>query len=69
MVAVLWSQGKHRAAIRLEELWNALAQQQEFSLLCGYPSSAVEQPELSSSLAEVCACHSEVTGRQTSHVR
>lgn len=69
MVAVLWSQGKHRAAIRLEELWNALAQQQEFSLLCGYPSSAVEQPEWSSSLAEVCACHSEVTGRQTSHVR
>jgi hypothetical protein len=65
MVALLWAQGKHRAAIRLEELWNALAQRQQFSLLCGYPASSVEQPELSSALAEVCACHSQVTGRLT----
>jgi hypothetical protein len=64
MVAVLWAQGKHRAAIRLEELWNALARLQDFSLLCGYPASAVEQPALASALQEVCACHSQVTGRR-----
>ena len=63
MVAVLWAQGKHRAAIRLEELWNALARQREFSLLCGYPASAVQQLALASALEEVCACHSQVTGR------
>jgi hypothetical protein len=64
MVAVLWAQGKHRAAIRLEELWNALAQRRDFSLLCGYPASAVEQPALATALEEVCACHSQITGRR-----
>jgi hypothetical protein len=63
MVAVLWAEGKHKAAIRLEELWNALGRQQEFSLLCGYPRSAVEQPTLASALEKVCACHSQVNGR------
>jgi hypothetical protein len=62
MVAVLWAQGKHKAAIRLEELWNTLATQRDFSLLCGYPSSVFETPDLSSALKEVCACHSQVTG-------
>ncbi len=62
MVAVLWAHGKHRAAIRLEELWNTLATQQEFSLLCGYPSSEFQGSDLTSGLLEVCACHSEVIG-------
>ena len=61
MVAVLWAQGKHKAAIRLEELWNELAKQQDFSLLCGYPASAFEQ---SAALEAVCACHTQVTGRR-----
>lgn len=63
MVAVLWAQGKHRAAVRLEELWNRLGQQMEFSLLCGYPASTVTDPEVASALAQVCECHSQVTGR------
>ena len=63
MVAVLWAQGRHRAAIRLEGLWNQLAQQREFALLCGYPAFAVE-PQ-STDLQEVCACHSQVTGLPT----
>ena len=63
MVAVLWAQGKHRAAIRLEKLWNRLGQQMEFSLLCGYPTSTVTDPEVVSALAQVCECHSQVTGR------
>ncbi len=36
MVDVLWKQGKPDAAIRLEMLWNRLAQQYGFALLCGY---------------------------------
>jgi hypothetical protein len=63
MVAVLWAAGKHRAAIRLEELWNRLAQERQFSLLCGYPASTVAAPEVSEALAQVCECHSQVTGR------
>ncbi len=36
MVDVLWQQGERDAAVRLEKLWNQLAQTQEFSLLCAY---------------------------------
>ena len=36
MVDVLWKAGDTVAAIRLETLWNKLAQTHDFSLLCGY---------------------------------
>ena len=36
MVDVLWKQGHSDAAIRLEVLWNRLAQRFGFALLCGY---------------------------------
>jgi hypothetical protein len=36
MVDVLWKDGKADAAIRLEMLWNKLAAQHGFALLCGY---------------------------------
>jgi len=39
MVDVLWKEGKPEAAIRLEMLWNKLAQQHGFALLCGYSMS------------------------------
>jgi hypothetical protein len=36
MVDILWKRGHAGAAIKLETLWNRLAQTQEFALLCGY---------------------------------
>lgn len=36
MVDVLWKQRRQKAAIRLEILWNKLAAQYGFALLCGY---------------------------------
>lgn len=36
MVDLLWKDGKPDAAIRLEMLWNRLAQRYGFALLCGY---------------------------------
>jgi hypothetical protein len=36
MVDVLWQAGQMDAAIRLEILWNELARNHSFSLLCGY---------------------------------
>lgn len=36
MVDVLWKKGMPDAAIRLEMLWNRLAQRHGFALLCGY---------------------------------
>jgi hypothetical protein len=36
MVNVLWKDGLSSAAIRLETLWNELANSHDFKLLCGY---------------------------------
>ena len=36
MVDLLWRKGKTAAAIRLEILWNQLASDYDFELLCGY---------------------------------
>ena len=60
MVAVLCAEGKQRAAIRLEELWNKLAMQCEFSLLCGYPLLAFQGHDNALAFQHICACHSQV---------
>ena len=36
MVALLCAEGRHDAALRLEELWNLLARQHSFALYCAY---------------------------------
>jgi hypothetical protein len=36
MVDLLWKDGMEAAAVRLEMLWNQLANSRKFSLLCGY---------------------------------
>jgi hypothetical protein len=60
MVAVLWAEGKTRAAIRLEELWNELASQHAFSLLCAYPMSAFPDQKDNLSFLQVCQTHTHV---------
>ena len=40
MVALLWAEGNIAATLRLEELWNDLAERQPFSLLCAYPAQS-----------------------------
>ena len=62
MVALLWADGNHLAAIHLERLWNKLAEQRDFSLLCGYPSSAFQEPDKAFAFHDVCVCHTEVEG-------
>src|SRR3981081_322152 len=37
LVALLWAGGKPEEAIRVEQLWNDLAREHSFSLLCAYP--------------------------------
>jgi hypothetical protein len=37
MVAVLWAAGRRASAVRLEQFWNALLRDREFSLFCAYP--------------------------------
>ena len=58
MVAILATQGRARAAIRLEELWNELSRYHTFRLFCGYPLAAFEGDVRSRAI--VCANHSHV---------
>jgi len=60
MVALLWADGKREATIRLEELWNALADRRSFSLLCGYPIAAFGGEGDGTLFLRVCGEHSEV---------
>ena len=46
MVALLWHQGNVAAAIELETLWNDLAEDRRFSLLCAYPAQVVGEASL-----------------------
>ena len=60
MVALLWSEGNHTAAIRLEELWNDLHETHPFSLFCAYPMNGIGGAALAGPLGGVCAAHSRV---------
>lgn len=45
MVTLLWDAGAVTAAIDLEDLWNDLSRELDFSLLCTYPNRSVAGPE------------------------
>lgn len=59
MVATLFSEGNHKAAIRVEELWNELAKKHTFSLRCAYPMSAFNHQD-SGPFVRICSQHSSV---------
>lgn len=60
MVSLLWEEGKRRAAIRLEELWNELGNTHRFALFCAYPISLFSDESHSVPFHGICACHSRV---------
>jgi hypothetical protein len=57
MVDVLWKNGMSAAAIRLEMLWNRLANTHDFSLLCGY---AMGNFYKNATIDDVCRHHTHV---------
>ena len=57
MVDVLWKQGDDEAAIRLEMLWNRLARNDRFSLMCGY---AMGNFYKDTDIREVCRQHTHL---------
>src|ERR1700737_4219736 len=66
MVDVLWKDGKAEAAIRLEMLWNKLANQHGFALLCGYAmGNFFKQTAL---FEEVCRQHTHVMPAEAAKV-
>ena len=58
MVALLWEHGDVLAAIELEELWNDLGRELDFSLLCAYRSASVQGDEHAQALEQVRLLHS-----------
>jgi hypothetical protein len=57
MVDILWQTGKQDAAIRLEMLWNQLANTHAFSLMCGY---AMGHFYKDANFADICSHHTHV---------
>ncbi len=69
MVDVLWKAGHTVAAVRLETLWNQLAQSHAFALLCGYSMGHFYKD---AAHQEICDLHTHVssdppTGSATVH--
>ena len=60
MVALLWAEGKHEAAIRLEQLWNELAKRHSFSLRCAYPLGCFEEGSQADLMTHLCEEHDSV---------
>lgn len=60
MVSLLWDAGHVPAAIELEELWNDLGRELQFSLLCAYNHDSVSGAEHEESLRTICHLHGAV---------
>ena len=60
MVSLLWNEGKSDAAIRVEQLWNALAKTHSFSLRCAYPITGFDHSDHYESFIRICTDHSAV---------
>ncbi|MES2534299.1 MAG: diguanylate cyclase [Pseudomonadota bacterium] len=67
MVAELYAQGNHEAAIRLEALWNDLAERYSFSLLCAYPINAFSAVEHQQRFDDICCAHARVVSAERAH--
>ena len=60
MVSVLYAQDNAAAAVRLEQLWETLAQQHRLDLLCAYPLNAFPDDSHRRAFECICAAHSHV---------
>ena len=60
MVNLLWADGDAAATIALEQLWNGLAEQYSFSLMCGYDMHHFHDLAHDPVFQEVCDVHSHV---------
>ncbi len=68
MVNVLWATGQYEAALRLEQLWNDLARNHSFSLLCAYSLSGFNNPKHTEPFLKIGKEHSAVVPSE-SYVR
>jgi hypothetical protein len=62
IVAEMWAAGHVTAALELEDRWNGLRRDVDFSLYCAYPIGTVEGRGDVDAFYEVCRQHSAVVG-------
>src|SRR6266545_951334 len=60
LASALWQDGNTEAAIRVEELWNALAVSVQFSLYCGYAMDTLSEESYAGPLEELGRTHSDI---------
>ena len=65
LVALLWADGNHAAAVRLEELWNDLGKLHPFSLFCAYPMHGFNRDIYTAEFADICNSHSRVISTES----
>jgi hypothetical protein len=58
MVGILTEDGRAKCAMRLEELWNELSRQQNFTLFCAYPTAPLTNDTRTRTL--IRALHSHI---------
>lgn len=57
MVDILWESGNTLGALRLEELWNSLAETHDFRLFCAYSMGHFLKAGSEDALREICLRH------------
>jgi MEDS: MEthanogen/methylotroph, DcmR Sensory domain len=57
MVALLCAANNSDGAVRIEQLWNSLAEQHRFSLYCAYPLNSLGSEPDADALIQICAEH------------
>ena len=60
MVALLWERGDVGSALKLEKLWNRIAEDYRFDLLCAYPTSVLHGSATLETYQRMCATHSHL---------
>jgi len=60
MVALLWEIGDVASVLALEDLWNDLAAEHAFTLLCAYPMRDFADTASATAFARICEQHSTV---------
>jgi hypothetical protein len=62
IVAEMWADGHVTAALELEDLWNGLSRELDFSLYCAYPLASIEAEGDIDAFHRICRQHSAVVG-------
>jgi CheY-like chemotaxis protein len=60
MVDLLWADGQRDAAVRLEHMWNELARDRSFALLCAYDMGNFRSAGHEKQFQEICDAHTHV---------